>query len=67
MLLLYPIIKEKTVAFGNWDMPRKGTPQAKLRDKPLFLYDTGGLYLELSPSGSKSWRLALLTEERVNI
>ena len=55
-------------------MPRKGTPltdteirQVKLGDKPLFLYDTGGLYLELSPSGSKSWRLALLTEERVNI
>jgi len=45
-------------------MPRKGTPltdteirQAKPGDKPSFLYDTGGLYLELSPSGSKLWRI----------
>ena len=45
-------------------MPRKGTPltdteirQAKPGDKPSFLYDTSGLYLELSPSGSKLWRI----------
>jgi len=45
-------------------MPRKGTPltdteirQARAGDKPSFLYDTGGLYLELSPTGSKLWRL----------
>ena len=38
-------------------MPRRGTRQTKLGDKPRFLYDTGGLHLELSPSGSKLWRL----------
>jgi len=30
---------------------------AKPGDKPHRLYDTGGLYLEISPSGGKLWRL----------
>jgi hypothetical protein len=32
---------------------RKATPA----DKPMRLFDGGGLYLEISPSGSKLWRL----------
>jgi len=31
--------------------------KAKPADKPLRLFDGGGLYLEISPSGSKLWRL----------
>ena len=30
---------------------------AKPRDKPFRLFDTGGLYLEVSPTGGKWWRL----------
>jgi sugar-specific transcriptional regulator TrmB/DNA-binding CsgD family transcriptional regulator len=30
---------------------------AKAADKPSRLYDAGGLYVEVSPSGSKLWRL----------
>jgi len=31
--------------------------KAKPADKPLRLFDGGGLYLEISPSGGKLWRL----------
>lgn len=31
--------------------------KAKPADKPLRLFDAGGLYLEVSPSGGKLWRL----------
>ena len=31
--------------------------KAKPVDKPIRLFDGGGLYLEISPSGSKLWRL----------
>ena len=31
--------------------------KAKPADKPIRLFDGGGLYLEISPSGSKLWRL----------
>ena len=30
---------------------------ARSRDKPIRLFDEGGLYLEISPSGGKLWRL----------
>jgi integrase len=30
--------------------------KAKPRSKPWFLYDTGGLYIEIAVSGSKLWR-----------
>ena len=30
---------------------------AKPADKPLRLFDGGGLYLELSPAGGKWWRI----------
>ncbi|MCH7880152.1 MAG: DUF4102 domain-containing protein, partial [Proteobacteria bacterium] len=30
---------------------------AKPGDKPRKLYDSGGLYLEVSPKGGKWWRL----------
>lgn len=30
---------------------------AKSTDKPYRLYDTGGLYLQIQPNGSKYWRL----------
>lgn len=30
---------------------------AKPNDKPVRLYDAGGLYLEISPAGGKLWRL----------
>jgi hypothetical protein len=30
---------------------------AKALDRPVKLFDGGGLYLELSPNGSKLWRL----------
>jgi hypothetical protein len=30
---------------------------AKPREKAYRLYDTGGLYLEVSPAGSKLWRV----------
>jgi hypothetical protein len=30
--------------------------QAKPADKPIKLADTAGLYLEVTPSGSKLWR-----------
>jgi hypothetical protein len=30
---------------------------AKPREKPFRLFDGGGLYLEIHPSGSKLWRL----------
>ncbi len=30
---------------------------AKAGDKPLMLFDGGGLYLEITPAGSKLWRL----------
>ena len=31
--------------------------KAKPADKPLRLFDSGGLYLEVSPAGSKLWRI----------
>lgn len=31
--------------------------QAKPQDKPFNLYDTGGLYLTVAPTGAKWWRL----------
>lgn len=31
--------------------------QAKPAEKPLNLYDSGGLYLTVSPTGAKWWRL----------
>ena len=31
--------------------------KAKSRSTPWFLYDTGGLYIEIAVSGSKLWRL----------
>jgi len=31
--------------------------QAKVRDKAYRLYDTGGLYLDIKPTGTKVWRL----------
>lgn len=31
--------------------------QAKARDKAFRLYDTGGLYLDVKPTGTKVWRL----------
>jgi hypothetical protein len=44
-------------------MPRKATPltdagirNAKPREKPFKLFDGGGLYLEITPSGGKLWR-----------
>ena len=46
-------------------MPKLATPltdiqvkAAKPKDKPYTLADGGGMYLEISPSGSKIWRLA---------
>ncbi|WP_154218321.1 Arm DNA-binding domain-containing protein, partial [Burkholderia pseudomallei] len=30
---------------------------AKPADKPVRLFDGGGLYLEIAPSGGKWWRL----------
>ena len=30
---------------------------AKPQDKPIRLYDGGGLYLEIAPNGGKYWRL----------
>ena len=30
---------------------------ARSRDKPIHLFDEGGLYLEISPAGGKLWRL----------
>ncbi|MFZ2958561.1 MAG: Arm DNA-binding domain-containing protein [Candidatus Ozemobacteraceae bacterium] len=31
--------------------------QAKAPDKPIFLFDGGGLYLEVLPKATKRWRL----------
>jgi hypothetical protein len=31
--------------------------RAQAADKPFRLFDTGGLYLEVAPSGGKWWRL----------
>lgn len=33
------------------------TPQAQITNKSYRMYDTGGLYIEVSPSGGKWWRL----------
>src|SRR5487761_2284494 len=33
------------------------TPNGKTTDKPYKMGDTGGLYLEVAPSGGKWWRL----------
>ena len=30
--------------------------QAKVTDKPYKIYDSGGLYIEVAPTGSKRWR-----------
>ena len=30
--------------------------QTKPKEKPYRIYDTGGLYLEVSPAGGKLWR-----------
>ncbi|MDR2187928.1 MAG: integrase arm-type DNA-binding domain-containing protein [Azonexus sp.] len=37
---------------------------AKPADKPIRLYDTGGMYLEVSPSGGKLWRLKYWFEKK---
>lgn len=37
---------------------------AKPADKPIRLFDGGGLYLELSPAGGKLWRLKYRVEGR---
>jgi hypothetical protein len=45
-------------------MPKKAAPltdievrKAKPSDKPVRLFDGGGLYLEISPAGGKLWRM----------
>ena len=35
----------------------KAIRAAKHADKPVRLFDGGGLYLELAPNGGKWWRL----------
>jgi integrase len=47
-----------------------GVSNAKASDKPVHLFDGGGVYLEVAPSGGKWWRLKYRhegTEKRLSL
>lgn len=55
--------------FGNLDAPKMPLTDTSIRkakpaDKPFRLFDGGGLYLEVAPSGGKLWRLKYRFSEK---
>ena len=60
LLVLFLRIPEFQTAGGNTNMPLTDTNirNAKTTGKPQKLTDGEGLYLHISPTGGKLWRMA---------